>query len=57
MPGLSGLDVARHVGNKCHIVFVTAYDKYAVAAFEQGGRRLRDEAVFGGAAGGDRRAT
>ena len=36
MPGLSGLDVARHVGSKCHIVFVTAYDKYAVAAFEQG---------------------
>jgi DNA-binding LytR/AlgR family response regulator len=36
MPGLSGLDVARHVGNKCHIVFVTAYDKYAIAAFEQG---------------------
>ena len=36
MPGMSGLEVARHVGNKCHIVFVTAYDKYAVAAFEQG---------------------
>jgi len=36
MPGMSGLELARHVGNKCHIVFVTAYDKYAVAAFEQG---------------------
>jgi DNA-binding LytR/AlgR family response regulator len=36
MPGLSGLEVARQVGNKCHVVFVTAYDKYAVAAFEQG---------------------
>jgi DNA-binding LytR/AlgR family response regulator len=36
MPGMSGLEVARHVGSKCHIVFVTAYDKYAVAAFEQG---------------------
>lgn len=36
MPGMSGLEVARHVGDKCHIVFVTAYDKYAVAAFEQG---------------------
>ena len=36
MPGLSGLEVARHVGSECHIVFVTAYDKYAVAAFEQG---------------------
>jgi len=36
MPGLSGLDIARIVGNKCHIVFVTAYDEYAVTAFEQG---------------------
>ena len=36
MPGLSGLEVARHVGSECHIVFVTAYDNYAVAAFEQG---------------------
>ena len=36
MPGMSGLEVARHAANKCHVVFVTAYDKYAVAAFEQG---------------------
>ncbi|MDQ2917874.1 MAG: LytTR family DNA-binding domain-containing protein [Pseudomonadota bacterium] len=36
MPGMSGLDVARQASDKCHIVFVTAYDKYAVAAFEQG---------------------
>jgi DNA-binding LytR/AlgR family response regulator len=36
LPGMSGLEVARQVGDKCHIVFVTAYDKYAVAAFEQG---------------------
>lgn len=36
MPGLSGLEVARLVGNRCHIVFVTAYDQYAVTAFEQG---------------------
>ncbi|MGE5170099.1 MAG: LytR/AlgR family response regulator transcription factor [Rudaea sp.] len=36
MPGLSGLEVARQAGSKCHVVFVTAYDKYAVAAFEQG---------------------
>ena len=36
MPGMSGLEVARHVGNRCHVVFVTAYDKYAVSAFEQG---------------------
>lgn len=36
MPGLSGLDVAKQASGKCHIVFVTAYDSYAVAAFEQG---------------------
>ena len=36
MPGLSGLDVARQAGGRCHIAFVTAYDQYAVAAFEQG---------------------
>jgi DNA-binding LytR/AlgR family response regulator len=36
MPGLSGLEVARKASDHCHVVFVTAYDKYAVAAFEQG---------------------
>lgn len=36
MPGASGLEVARHANGRCHVVFVTAYDKYAVAAFEQG---------------------
>ena len=36
MPGLSGLEVARQAGSRCHVVFVTAYDKYAVTAFEQG---------------------
>ncbi|MFS2002632.1 LytR/AlgR family response regulator transcription factor [Duganella sp. CT11-25] len=38
MPGLSGLDVAARLtaGPKPpHIVFVTAYDQYAVEAFEQ----------------------
>jgi DNA-binding LytR/AlgR family response regulator len=36
MPGLSGLEVAKQASARCHVVFVTAYDKYAVAAFEQG---------------------
>src|SRR5690349_8263613 len=36
MPGMNGLDVARRLSGKCHVVFVTAYDKYAVAAFEEG---------------------
>jgi len=36
MPGATGLEVARVASGKCHVVFVTAYDAYAVAAFEQG---------------------
>jgi DNA-binding LytR/AlgR family response regulator len=36
MPGLTGLQVARQAGGRSHIVFVTAYDAHAVAAFEQG---------------------
>jgi DNA-binding LytR/AlgR family response regulator len=36
MPGMSGLDVARVASGRCHVVFVTAYDRYAVAAFDQG---------------------
>ena len=36
MPGMTGLDVARHASGRCHIVFVTAYDNYAVSAFDQG---------------------
>lgn len=36
MPGMSGLDVARVASGRCHVVFVTAYDQHAVAAFEQG---------------------
>ncbi len=36
MPGLTGLDVARQVEGRCHMVFVTAYDAYAIAAFERG---------------------
>lgn len=36
MPGLSGIEAARQLFNRCHIVFVTAYDQYAIEAFEQG---------------------
>jgi DNA-binding LytR/AlgR family response regulator len=35
MPGMSGLDVARAAPSTCRVVFVTAYDEHAVAAFEQ----------------------
>jgi DNA-binding LytR/AlgR family response regulator len=36
MPGLSGLEVAATLSGRAHLVFVTAYDDYAVRAFEQG---------------------
>jgi DNA-binding LytR/AlgR family response regulator len=36
MPVKSGLEVADALAGACHVVFVTAYDEYAVAAFEQG---------------------
>ncbi|MAB25194.1 DNA-binding response regulator [Pseudomonas neustonica] len=35
MPGLSGLEVAAQLRQPCQIVFVTAYDQYAVEAFER----------------------
>ena len=34
MPGLTGLEVARRAAEGIHIVFVTAYDQYALEAFE-----------------------
>jgi DNA-binding LytR/AlgR family response regulator len=36
MPGLSGVDAAGHIGRRAHLVFVTAFDQYAVQAFERG---------------------
>jgi len=34
MPGLSGMEVAGKVAGSCWVVFVTAYDQYAIEAFE-----------------------
>lgn len=34
MPVLNGLQVAKRVQGECHVVFITAYDEYAVQAFE-----------------------
>ena len=34
MPGLSGVEAARQIGRRAHLVFVTAYDQYAVEAFK-----------------------
>lgn len=36
MPGVNGLEAARVIGARAHVVFVTAYERYAVEAFEQG---------------------
>lgn len=36
MPGSSGIEVARHIGKRSHLVFVTAFDQYALDAFEHG---------------------
>jgi DNA-binding LytR/AlgR family response regulator len=36
MPGLTGLDVAQRVRGRSHVVFISAFDEYAVAAFEHG---------------------
>jgi len=34
MPGLSGLEVAKNITFSCRVVFITAYDQYAIEAFE-----------------------
>jgi len=36
MPGMTGLDVAAAIGGECHVVFITAYDQYALQAFDAG---------------------
>lgn len=35
MPGLSGLEVARLAGARAHIVFITAFEQYALQAFDE----------------------
>ena len=36
MPGLTGVEVAQHIGRSAHLVFVTAFDQYALQAFDEG---------------------
>ena len=65
MPGLNGVEAARCIGRRAEVVFVTAFDQYAVEAFRQGAidyivkpiedERLQDSvqrlhAVYGAAA-------
>jgi DNA-binding LytR/AlgR family response regulator len=35
MPGLTGIELARRIEAKTHVVFVTAFDQYAVEAFDR----------------------
>jgi len=34
MPGLSGIEVAQKISTNCRVVFITAFDQYAIEAFE-----------------------
>lgn len=36
MPGLNGIEAARAIARRAQLVFVTAFEQYAVQAFEQG---------------------
>ena len=36
MPGLSGLEVAQQASGRSNIVFISAYDRHAIEAFERG---------------------
>jgi DNA-binding LytR/AlgR family response regulator len=36
MPGRTGVEVAGAIGGECHVVFITAYDQYAIHAFDAG---------------------
>ena len=36
MPGMNGIEAARYMGQRAELVFVTAYEQYAVEAFRQG---------------------
>jgi DNA-binding LytR/AlgR family response regulator len=36
MPVKTGLEAAKEIGNQAHVVFITAYDQYAIEAFDQG---------------------
>jgi DNA-binding LytR/AlgR family response regulator len=36
MPGVSGLEVARAAGAQCQVIFITAYEEYALQAFDKG---------------------
>ena len=36
MPGVNGLEVAQRLSGRVHVVFISAFDRYAIEAFEHG---------------------
>jgi DNA-binding LytR/AlgR family response regulator len=36
MPGPTGIEIARETGTRAHVVFITAFDHYAVQAWDEG---------------------
>jgi DNA-binding LytR/AlgR family response regulator len=36
MPGMTGIEAAQAIGERAHLVFVTAFEQYALQAFEHG---------------------
>jgi DNA-binding LytR/AlgR family response regulator len=36
LPGFCGMQVARMIGDSCHVIFTTSYDHYAANAFDSG---------------------
>lgn len=36
MPLLSGIEVARRIAGRCHVVFITSFDQHALEAFDAG---------------------
>lgn len=36
MPRVTGVEVARQIAGRCHVVFITAFDQHALGAFEAG---------------------
>ena len=34
MPGLTGIEAAQRISSDCRVVFITAFDQYAIEAFE-----------------------
>lgn len=36
MPGMTGIEAAQRIGTRAHLVFITAFEQYALQAFEQG---------------------